>query len=110
MTTRKHPQMDSPPDYDRDLDILLLTVKGSPDYIDADSHRVERIRKFIHTQLEQQRRIEAGELAIVPQSALDWLFGEGPDENGEYFGSMYRPDIRNKYWWRKHFKKLISEE
>ncbi len=40
----------------------------------------------------------------VPQSAIDWLFGEGPDANGEWFE---RPEGAHSFWWRSHFRKLI---
>lgn len=44
---------------------------------------------------------------MVPKSALEWLFGEGPDANGEWFerpeGSAGHP-----YWWRTHLRKLLA--
>lgn len=57
------------------------------------------------------------EAVLVPVSALQWLFGEGPDADGNQFD----PDKLGKpskalggrippYWWRKHFRKLIGME
>lgn len=41
----------------------------------------------------------------VPQSAIDWLFGEGPDANGDWFEP---PEGAHRLWWRSHFRKLIA--
>lgn len=43
----------------------------------------------------------------IPQSAIDWLLGDGPDENGSYFGDSI-PDRAPRYWWRSHFRNLIA--
>jgi hypothetical protein len=47
---------------------------------------------------------------LVPQSALDWLFGQGPDANGEWFSDSVdlRIEKPRPYWWRAHFRKLIG--
>ncbi len=56
-------------------------------------------------------------LVSVPKSALDWLFGSGPDTNGQWFHETqddeetYNATFKRKtgqYWWRKHFRKLIE--
>lgn len=52
-------------------------------------------------------------VVVVPQSALDWLFGSGPDANGKWFGEVddegrFKPG-RGAYWWRSHFRTLISQ-
>lgn len=52
--------------------------------------------------------------ALVLQSALDWLFGSGPDADGFHFHETM--DIYRKsnigplpaYWWRSHLRELIS--
>jgi hypothetical protein len=49
--------------------------------------------------------------ALVPQSALDWLDGSAPDADGKWFGECEPENIGKypkKYWWRSHFRKLIS--
>jgi hypothetical protein len=43
---------------------------------------------------------------MVPQSALDWLFGQGPDADGNWFEV---DGNRPRYWWRSHFRKLIGQ-
>lgn len=52
---------------------------------------------------------------MVPKSALDWLFGEGPDANGQDFGESVMIEgvslvgkYKRTYWWRSHFRKLIK--
>lgn len=43
----------------------------------------------------------------VPQSALDWLFGEGPDPDGHWFGDNTPVGAKGAFWWRSVFRKLI---
>lgn len=54
------------------------------------------------------------ETVTIPKAALDWLFGEGPDQNGLHFGADpedFKP-IAGKYerpfWWRSKFRKLYA--
>lgn len=47
----------------------------------------------------------SGTHAVVPKTALDWLYGSGPDANGEWFTP---PDNAWPYWWRTHFRELIK--
>ena len=50
------------------------------------------------------------ETIAVPKSALDWLFGEGPDAGGKWFGElMPEPDEkpRRGFWWRSKFRSMI---
>lgn len=47
----------------------------------------------------------------IPTSALEWLFGEGPDANGEWFGAdedAAELRLRGRYWWRSKFRQLIG--
>lgn len=53
--------------------------------------------------------LNPGEYVLVPKSAIDWLFGEGPDQNGSHFGDDI-PARAPPYWWRSHFRKLINGE
>lgn len=46
---------------------------------------------------------------LVPKSALDWLNGAGPDENGHWFGDA--PDdapAARAFWWRDKFRRLAA--
>lgn len=55
------------------------------------------------------RAAPAEGMVSVPQSALDWLFGEGPDANGLHWGDDAYGDLSKRpYWWRSHFRKLIG--
>jgi len=44
---------------------------------------------------------------LVPRSALLWLNGEGPDDEGNWFGDTIAPTAR-RYWWRSVFRRLIA--
>lgn len=57
------------------------------------------------------------DVVAVPKSALDWLYGAGPDANGQWFNETYDDELNydsafnrktGKYWWRRHFRKLIE--
>lgn len=37
-------------------------------------------------------------MVLVPKKALDWLFGEGPDEHGDGFGAN-KDEKTPPYWW-----------
>jgi hypothetical protein len=48
---------------------------------------------------------------LVPQAAIDWLMGEGPDADGNWFGDFpeghhLRP--AGAFWWRKLFRQMIE--
>jgi hypothetical protein len=47
---------------------------------------------------------------VVPKSALDWLFGEGPDADGKWFEPPEIKDGERKkpYWWRSRFRAMIT--
>lgn len=51
----------------------------------------------------------------VPEAALAWLFGEGPDTNGKWFGECedtVKPlagKYPRKYWWRSKFRAMIKD-
>lgn len=53
------------------------------------------------------------DMVAVPKSALDWLFGEGHDAEGEHFDeSKAVAEATGKlrpYWWRSYFRKLIGQ-
>lgn len=49
---------------------------------------------------------------MVPQAAIKWLHGEGPDDNGKWFGDA-EPPIKPsmpiaRYWWRTTFRRMCS--
>lgn len=56
--------------------------------------------------------LERSGWVIVPQSALDWLNGEGPDPDGKWFGDAEPPIAPGKtprrYWWRTKFRELLG--
>lgn len=74
------------------------------------SQAAETVRSFKHD-LTAPLPPQESDTAAVPKSALDWLFGSGPDANGKTFDDA-RPDFTDKphptYWWRSHFRKLIG--
>lgn len=53
---------------------------------------------------------------LVPQKALDWLNGAGPDDNGKWFGELAdeveeldKPRrFKRTYWWRTYFRQMID--
>ena len=51
-------------------------------------------------------------MVMVPKSALDWLFGQGPDADGKWYGDVEPKEnpygLRAPHWWRSHFRKLIA--
>lgn len=49
---------------------------------------------------------------MVPQAAIKWLHGEGPDDAGKWFGDAV-PEIKPgkpiaHYWWRSVFRRMCS--
>lgn len=48
---------------------------------------------------------EIPELVCVPKSALDWLFGEGPDQNGNWFERD--AEDKGSFWWRKKLRDML---
>lgn len=55
------------------------------------------------------------DFVMVPQSALNWLDGSGPDAEGKWFSDIVSEEekrvtkYRRAYWWRSHFRKLIGK-
>lgn len=53
---------------------------------------------------------------LVPNTALEWLFGSGPDSDGKWFGESEGDEIETprkysrRYWWRTKFRQLITPE
>lgn len=46
---------------------------------------------------------------LVPNTVLSWLFGEGPDANGNYFGDEYAYDFESgRYWWRSELRAMLA--
>ncbi len=43
---------------------------------------------------------------LVPESALAWLFGEGPAPDGTEFGEG--PRSLGMFWWRTEFRKMLA--
>jgi hypothetical protein len=50
---------------------------------------------------------EQGRWRLVPEGALKWLNGEGPDEQGVWFGDDL-DDKAPRYWWRKRFNDMLA--
>ncbi|MBZ9888080.1 hypothetical protein LB559_09025 [Mesorhizobium sp. BR1-1-3] len=44
---------------------------------------------------------------MVPKTALDWLFGEGPDKEGHWFGDG-NFSTKGAYWWRIPFRAMLA--
>ena len=46
---------------------------------------------------------------LVPEFAIRWLLGEGPDANGNHFGEEYAYDFESgRYWWRSEFRAMLA--
>jgi hypothetical protein len=47
-------------------------------------------------------------MVVVPEAALKWLNGEGPDLDGYEFGE--RPDMPagHRFWWRAVLRRWVS--
>lgn len=74
-----------------------------------------------NTQTEAEQtalaRLRAGTHVIVPQMAIDWLNGAGPDENGLWFNNhqaMAEMEAIAEgrdlpaFWWRPVFRAMIK--
>lgn len=46
--------------------------------------------------------------AMVPIAALKWLHGEGPDDDGIWFGDAERVTGSGSYWWRTVFRRMCA--
>lgn len=52
---------------------------------------------------------EAEGMVLVPKAALDWLFGEGPDDNGYWFGDGHEAlNPVGAFWWRTVFNRMLA--
>lgn len=49
-------------------------------------------------------------MALVPQTALDWLNGEGPDADGKWFEppEIAEGERPKPYWWRSKFRAMLK--
>lgn len=75
------------------------------------------VRDMMHPADEQRTRLatatsvltEQGRVVPVPEAALAWLFGEGPDPSGHWFGEFPddHPKPSGEFWWRKIFRAMI---
>lgn len=47
---------------------------------------------------------------MVPNSALAWLFGEGPDADGHWFEppEIKEGERKKPYWWRSKFSAMLA--
>ncbi|MBZ9759433.1 hypothetical protein LB553_00840 [Mesorhizobium sp. CA8] len=51
----------------------------------------------------------SGDMVLVPKAALDWLNGEGPDDNGYWFGDNHEAlNPKGRFWWREVFNRMRS--
>lgn len=53
---------------------------------------------------------------LVPHTAMMWLFGEGPDDNGYHFGDGPEADAEprgsrypRRFWWRGVFRRMVDK-
>jgi hypothetical protein len=93
------------------------TSGGAPIYVCAECQGGKARAPLDAAQAEiarlKERQPEAAPegFTLVPNVALKWLNGEGPDHEGSWFGEC-QPDIENKYprkyWWRSHFQKICE--
>lgn len=72
----------------------------------AEAERIANEVLEALTSSKPEQAVPSGWVA-VPQSALNWLFGTGPDADGNWFGDTAR-ETKGRYWWRSHFRRLIS--
>lgn len=47
-------------------------------------------------------------MVLVPERALKWLNGEGPDDNGYWFGDEPPTTGRGQFWWRIVFNRMLA--
>jgi len=58
--------------------------------------------------------LAADGMALVTQTALNWLNGEGPDADGKWFGECEDEVVKTprkytpRYWWRSKFRAMLS--
>lgn len=45
---------------------------------------------------------------LVPDFAMKWLFGEGPDDRGFWFGDAEAPRAKGAFWWRNDLRRMLS--
>ncbi|MGN6773139.1 MAG: hypothetical protein ACTHJQ_25320 [Rhizobiaceae bacterium] len=50
--------------------------------------------------------VEGDAKRLVPEYALDWLFGQGPDKNGQWFGDV---PGKGAFWWRSQFRAMLED-
>lgn len=79
------------------------------DYIEAVrcfEHLAEYVQGSVPTSLAGQ--VPDG-FRLVPETAIRWLLGEGPDANGNHFGDEEAYNVtRGRYWWRGEFRSMLS--
>jgi hypothetical protein len=85
------------------LESLSAMRRAAKDSCEA-ADEIERLRALAQQPLPVQE-----ETVAVPKAALDWLFGEGPDASGHWFGDgQYNPKHRGAFWWRAAFRSMLS--
>lgn len=75
--------------------VLMFFTNHEPGYI-----------KYARLYQQGQAKPAMDGWKLVPEYALKWLFGEGPDKNGNYFEPPINPT--GKYWWRTKFRAMLS--
>jgi len=90
--------------------LKLFSLFGLPTDEIGESHGHQSIAlKHVLSALDRTTLSPTEEgMVLVPKSALDWLFGEGPDEDGIWFGDAERVAGSGAFWWRTVFRRLIS--
>jgi hypothetical protein len=75
----------------------------------SEAERNPRVKNAMDDAEAALSAIEAAGMAVVPDAALKWLNGEGPDDEGHHFGDS--PESRQSmrpFWWRKVFTRMIE--
>lgn len=97
-----------------------LPVRQARDMVKRAFGELHRIGDMAHKAAEALRSDSAAPSSpavdgavAVPKQALDWLFGEGPDNEGKHFGECEDIEIKTprkysrRYWWRSKFRSMI---
>lgn len=109
-----HPKPPSSGEPVPDVRAILAKYLDNPNIIEAclaDLREAERVFEALRAAHQAPQAAEQGEpgFVLVPQTALDWLFGDGPNADGKWFGEEEdHVDTGRRYWWRSVFRRLIG--
>lgn len=89
----------------------ILRVQAWEDHTDPDPqsnwHCYQRAIEAVDAALSSERQ-ESGEHVLVPKAAIAWLLGEGPDDNGLWFGDFHPDQPKGHFWWRTVFRRMMA--